>query len=639
MKRSAPLRLVVVLLACLAPTTAPTPAAWAAIDWSRQAPIPLRVDATDLPRRLLRTEMVFPAEEGPMDFFFVLWTPGNHNPSGPIQNMVDLFFEDGQGRPLRWRRDPRQIVRFTVDVPRGVRTVRARFRYIASQPSVNSRSTDSYGEPTLGAINWNTVLLYPSSANKLEIRYAPSLQAPPRWRLATALTVESRQGDTTRFAPVSLAELVDSPVILGEILRTYQLPAQGLSAPHYLHVVAHREEQATVEPSVLEPLGRMLVEAERVFGPFPRDEYHFLVVASDDTPGFGVEHDRSTFIGLSGDAFVRANKDGPHSLGVFPHEYIHAWCGKLRAPRGLHGPEYYSAKDASMLWVYEGLTSYYDEILAARSGMQSLERFVVNMTNSIVRYQQQAGRRWRSVEDTARAQRVLRAPSPAWADLRRRQDYYGEGALFWAFADARIRTATRGARSLDDFCLRFFRVEPGPRGSHVEYTRQDVVDALTAVAPSEDWSALIEALIESPASALPFELPSQLGYRLEHASEPTKEQRQAESRGGGLNLRTSLGLSVDREGRVVSIAPESPADRAKLAYGMQLLAVGDEVYTPTALRDAVAQTPKTGGVSLLVTFGPRVQRIDIAWSDGLRYPRLAPVADEPLLPLIAKPRR
>ncbi|RMD64519.1 MAG: hypothetical protein D6824_03865, partial [Planctomycetota bacterium] len=192
---------------------------------------------------------------------------------------------------------------------------------------------------------------------------------------------------------------------------------------------------------------------------------------------------------------------------------------------------------------------------------------------------------------------------------------------------------------LDDFCLRFCRVEPGPRGSHVEYTRQDVVDALSAVAPSEDWSALIETLIESPASALPFELPRLLGYRLEDAGEPTKEQRQAESRGGGLNLRTSLGFSVDREGRVVSIAPESPADRAKLAYGMQLLAVGDEVYTPTALRDAVAQTPKTGGVSLLVAFGPRVRRIDIAWSGGLRYPKLAPVADEPLLPLIAQPRR
>jgi len=595
--------------------------AQSAINWKTAAPIPLRVDATDLPRRLVNTEMTFPAQPGPMDFYFVEWTPGNHNPSGPVQNLVKLFFEDDRGETLRWERDPRDIVRFTVHAPDGARSITVRFTYIASQPSVNSRSTDTYGEPTLGAINWNTVLLYPADASKFDVRYSPTLRMPRGWSFASALGVERARSNTATFATVSLAELVDSPVILGEHLRTYSIPAPGL-APHFIDVVAQREKQTKINDDVLEAVGRMLVEAEGVFGPFARDEYHFLLVASDDTPGFGVEHDRSTFIGLSGDALVKANKDGAAGLGVMPHEYTHAWNGKLRAPKGLHSTNYHDDMDAEMLWVYEGMTSYYDEVLAVRSGMQKYDRFVQNLANSVVRYEQQGGRLWRSVADTARGMRVLRTPSPAWADLRRRQDYYGEGALFWASADAIIRRGTNGARSLDDFTRRFFRVTPGPRGSHIEYTRSDVIDGLRAVYAGEDWDALITTMIDQPVRDLHIGLPALLGRKLIYSDTPTDRQKRDEARGGGVNLRSSLGVTVDKEGVITSIVPSSSADQAKLAYGMKIIAISDERFTPAALREAVADTPETGAVSLLVDFGGSVEERRVSYRDGLRYPVL-----------------
>lgn len=593
----------------------------AQIDWAAADPIPLAVDATDIARRLVHTDMRFPARTGVMDFYFVEWTPGNHNPSGPIQNVVNLFFEDGRGRRLDWRRDPRDIVRFSVDVPAGVSQVRVRFTYIADQPSVNSRSTDTYGEPTLGALNWNTVLLYPADASKLDIRYQASLTLPAGWRHASALSAQRIVDNAIAFAPVSLAELVDSPVIFGEHLRTYRLPAPGL-APHYIDAVAPEPEQVEIGEHVLDAIADMLVEAERVFGPFPRDEYHFLLVVSDDTPGFGVEHDRSTFIGLSGSALKDANEKGAASLGVIAHEYTHAWNGKLRAPAGLHSLNYHDDKDASLLWVYEGMTSYYDEVLAVRSGMQNFDDFAHNLTNSIARYEQQTGRLWRSVADTARGMRVLRAPSPAWADLRRRQDYYGEGALFWADADARIRRGTQGERSLDDFCRSFFGVKPGPRGSHVEYTRSDIVDALAAVYPGEDWDARIRLLIETPPKSLAIELPALLGYRLDSTSEPTERQKRDEGRGGGLNLRASIGFSVNREGEIVSIVPGSAADDAKVAYGMKILAVGDRPFSIDALRDAIGRTDKTGGATLFVEFGDRMRELRVSYAGGLRYPAL-----------------
>ncbi|RMH24746.1 MAG: hypothetical protein D6693_09640, partial [Planctomycetota bacterium] len=529
----------------------------------------LHVDARDAARRLVRVRQDIPVEPGPVELNYILWTPGNHNPSGPIQNVVDLTITDDRGRRLDWRRDRELMTRLHVVAPAGASVLTVSFAYITNQPSVISRSTDSYGFREFGGLNWNTALFYPTGADKDEWVIEPDLRLPIGWRAATPLVVARAGSGRVQFAPVTLAELVDSPAIFGSGLRTYELET-GSAAPHFIHAVAQDPADTVLGAERLDKFGVMVDQAEAVFGPFPREEYHFLVMLSDDLPSLGVEHNECTLISLSSDRFRTAERDAD-PIGVIPHEYIHAWCGKLRAPEGLLARDYHTTADTRLLWVYEGLTSYYDDVLAARSGLLTEDEYVATITRRLADSTLREGRLWQSVEDTAVMLRHLRARSPAWGDKRRGTAYYGEGALFWLEADAIIRRGTDGARSLDDFCRAFFGVSPQAPGSPVTYTRADIVHSLNAVYDGEDWDALIGARIERPAATLDQSaLAALLGRRLEFTPEPPPGEAPP---GRTADARFSLGLVADASGEIVRVVPGSIADSARLGPGMRILAV------------------------------------------------------------------
>lgn len=591
----------------------------------------LIVDATDIPRRLLHAQMEIPVEPGPLELHYVEWTPGNHNPSGPIQNVVDLTILDDRGARLPWTRDRDTLTRLNLTVPAGVSFLTLNFAYITNQPSVVSRSTDSYGFPTFGGMNWNTVLFYPGGADKDDYIIEPAIKLPADWKQASSLNVAAERHGEVFYEPVSLAELVDSPVIFGSTLRTYELEADLTDKPHFIHAVAPFASNTELGAERLEKFGDMIDEAIRVFGPFPYNEYHFLVMLSDDMRGFGVEHNESTFIGMNADRFNKAEADRD-PIGVIPHEYIHAWCGKQRAPAGLLARDYHTTADTRLLWVYEGLTSYYDDILAVRSGLMTDAEYVDGVATRIADYSIRTGRQWRSVEDTAIFLRHLRAPSDSWYDRRRGASYYSEGALFWMEADAIIRLGTNNEKSLDDFCRAFFDVPTGRPGSPVTFTREDIVQTLRAVYDGEDWDALIRQRIEQPVDDLSFtQLLSRLGYRLEFLAEPTDEQKKAERAARGVDLRHALGFSTSADGVITRIIPGSLADQYDLAYDMKILGVNDYTFTSRRLRDAVEQSPTTGHVTLLVSFGDKIERKMIPYDGGPKYPRLTEIQGAPLV--------
>ncbi|HBS29150.1 MAG TPA: hypothetical protein DEB06_06790 [Phycisphaerales bacterium] len=444
----------------------------------------------------------------------------------------------------------------------------------------------------------------------------------------------------TRFETVPLAELIDSPVIMGRRLRTYPLEV-GDAAPHALCVVSENEKAVVVPDWILEQVGAMCRQTMRLMRvpgkpPFPRERFLFLVALGDGLR-FGVEHGESTLIGSSDRFFLDAKKDDQHAgggtLGVIPHEYFHAWCGKLACPEGLVSADFHTPVNPELLWVYEGLTSYYDEVLSARGGMTLAQEYLDGVRDTASSYEIRTGRLWRSVEDSARAARHLRQRGQFWHDARQGQEYYGQGALFWMEADAIIRRGTAGAKSLDDFCRVFFDVPVNPVGAQHGYTREDVVRALTSVLPSQDWDALIRARIETPAPTLDLSpLLRLVGYDLEFTDEPTKAQAAEEKKSEGqgtINLKQSIGASFSKEGEVTDLVIGSPADLAGLAWGMKVLAVGGWTWSPDRLREAVRASKEAGKVELTVSFGERVESKAIAYSGGLRYPRLVRLEGEP----------
>lgn len=629
--------------------------------------IRLEVDATDLPRNLLRSTMTMRVQPGPLDLHFVTWTPGNHAPSGPIQNVVGIEIFDCRGNALAWDRDAARPALLRTIVPEGCDSLRLNMSYIASQPSVISRSTDTYGGADLGVLNWNTALFYPGGATSQQITVAASLGLPSQWKFATSLRVRDEGADQDRFRSltqlrpsqpinwidfqtVPLAELIDSPVIMGKWLstrrmRTADVPGVDRSPPHDYCIVGPDEKSIVVPQWLEREIDDAVRECIALFAPmgFPRDRFLFLHALSDGF-NFGLEHAQSTLIGdeprLFRDARQEKGRAGGGIVGVVPHEYFHAWCAKLRAPLGLTPPDYHTPIAPDLLWVYEGLTTYYTSVLSVRGGLTNFAEYVEAWAQSAASYERRSGRLWRSVQDSTRAAGILRDRGRFWYEIRQGQEYYGQGALFWLEADATIRRGTSGARSLDDFCRALFTHSPiGPPGAPATYTRADIVDTLTEVFPGADWNAIIHERIELPQQSLDLSnLWKLAGYRLAYTDEPGPLQKSAGADGAGLDLRTSLGVRFDKAGEVVDIVPGSPADGAGLAYGMRVLAVDGWVFSAERMRDAVKATPRTGKLELTLTFGERVETRAIAYDGGMRWPRFERIEQEPdILAAIARP--
>lgn len=602
-----------------------------------KARIHLTVDARDLPRNLLTSEMTIIAEEGIDELAFPLWIPGNHAPSGPVQNIAGIEVFGCDGEPVKWTRSMENPERIDLDLPEDCTKITVKMRYIASQPSVISGSSDSYGRPNFGGINWNTVVLYPIGPEGDEYTHQntkiiPSLIADTDW--SASCSIPLLEDESTRYegpspwqlSPVTLAELVDSPVVLGEHLNTIDLePVSG--APHRFHAVAAEPRYTELHDWFIEDLNTMHEQAVKIFGPFPRDRYDYLIVL-DDHVRFGLEHAESTFIGTKQSRLIDAKKTdlkgGGGDLTVIPHEYIHVWVGKLRAPEGMRNNAFHEARQTEGLWLYEGLTTYYTDVLAARAGMLTRAEYEDRLASTIVAYRQRAGRMWRPLTDTARAAGLLRDRGEYWIDYRRGQDYYREGALFWMEADAIIREASGGEQSLDDFCKQFFDVPALPVGRIATFTRSDVIETLTGLVPNTDWDAMVRERIEEPREDLSFDtLLEALGVDLVFTDEPTALQK-AET-GSTLNLRTSLGMDVDDKGNITHLTPGSPADRHSFSYGMRILAVDGFVYSKDRLKRAIENTPETGKIELIVAFGERIREKTIVYDGGMRWPRLQAV--------------
>ena len=590
---------------------------------SHSQPLLIEADARDLPRALLRTRMVFEVEPGRVKLWYPKWIPGVHGPVGPIQNMAGLRVETLDQKPLRWFRDDLLLYQFWVDVPEGVQRIAVELDYICNQPSVNSTGVDSYGNSRMGIINWNTCLLYPDGVNVYDFPVSLRLRLPEGWRHGAALRTVRQENGWLHFETTSFGELVDTPLLAGEHLRTFEL--KPAPEPVFMHVASESAQAIMVPDNYIKHLGRMVDEARELFGSFPYREYHFLVGASDQIPTMGLEHLESSLNVIKERDLIEEKRRDQRASYLLAHEYVHAWCGKYRRPAGMFKTNYHTDKQTRLLWVYEGLTQYLGELLAVRSGLISLEQQRQQLADKISRLMHMTGRSWRPLEDTAVVSYHLRGGSKSWGALRRNQDYYNEGLLFWLEADARIRRETDGQRSLDDFCQEFFSTKA--RDQRVApFELDDVVRVLNSVAPL-DWHALIQSRVLDPSEQLPLELIELLGYRLEYASKPSDFLDERQDFRKYITALDSLGLEFTEDGKVTEIVPGMPGDLAGLAPGMNIEAINRRKFTKERLHDALAESIASRTIGLLVLEGDLYRDFTIQYEQGPKYLTLVPAPD------------
>lgn len=586
----------------------------------------VRVDATELPRHLVHSKVRIPATSGPLILWYPKWIPGTHAPGGPVQNMGGFRVVTQEGEPVIWRRDDTEPWRFHCQVPDEADTVEVQLDYIANQETVNSEGVGAVGNPFIGAINFNVCLVYPEGFQNDEITIELSIKLPPTWKYATALTTKDKNEGWITFEPASLRTVIDSPLICGEHFRSIELePADA--PPTWLHLTSESPTAIRISDELIGKYRRLVEEANALFGRAPHDEYHFLVTLSDDLGANGLEHFASSLNGLGEREFVDEELlKAWWASYLLPHEYAHAWCGKYRRPRGMATGDYHTPKDTGLLWIYEGLTQYLGEVLAVRAGLQDADRHREILGMTIKQLDATAGRRWRPLADTASANYQLRGRSSHWGLLRRNQDYYDEGSLYWLEADAIIREATNGEKSLDDFCRLFFGKE-SDRNVY-PFDLNEVYATLEEVA-EHDWKAFFDRRVYQAQEELPLDVVGRIGYRLEYSTEPSQNLREMEGRYGFTNATDSLGLAATATGAVRAVVPDSPADRVGLASGQEIVGVNGRKFSGQRLRDAIADSTTRRNVELLMLEGDRFRTVTVEYDGGLRYARLVRNPDKP----------
>jgi len=588
------------------------------------APIALSLDASHVAQRLLHVSSDIPVAPGPLTLLYPKWIPGEHGPTGPVVNLVDLHLS-ANGKELAWERDPVEMYALHVVIPAGVTRLAAQADFLFPGEGGNFSSGPGATD-ALAVLSWNTVALYPQGTSADELRVAPTLRLPAGWTYATALAKQGDEGGAIRFATVSLATLVDSPVLAGEHLVDLDLGVHD-GAGHHLSIAADRAADLASAGDLTAPMRRLVVEAQALFGARHYGSYRWLLTLSDHVEHFGLEHHESSDDRVDEETIVQeASKRALPSL--LAHEFVHSWNGKYRRPEGLLSPDFQRPMRGELLWVYEGLTEHLGYLLPARAGFWTPDYYREQIASIAATLDAQTGRNWRPLGDTAVAAQILYGTPADGRPRRRGVDFYDESVFLWLDVDTLLRERSQGKVTLDDFCHRFHGgASSGP--AVVPYSREDVIKTLNALVPY-DWQGLFAERVDRVTPRLPMSGVERAGWRLVYNDKPNAAIADDESRREDHDWRFSLGFSVSKKETVEEVLPDSPAGRAGMVAGEKVLGVGGHVYSARAVEAALAEAK--GGkapIEVVVADGDAVRIHRIDYHDGPRRPHLERIEGRP----------
>ncbi len=580
------------------------------------------LDATEAPRKLLHAHLSIPVAPGPLTLYYPKWIPGEHAPDGPVDDMAGLHFFAG-GKEVAWRRDLTDVFTFHVEIPAGATDLEIDLDFLSPASLEGGFSSGSSITEKLAVISWNQLVLYPKGYSSDELTYVASVRLPAGWKYGTALPLDSQGGshsDTIQFKPTSLTTLVDSPLLAGEYFRAIDVTG-GDAIPHELDLVADSTAALALKADFVEDYKHLVEQAGKLFGGARHyRDYHFLMTLSNHVAHFGLEHHESNDSRLEERAFVEEDQR-KHVGGFLGHEYFHSWNGKYRRPARLATPEYQTPMQGDLLWVYEGLTQYYGNVLGARAAMLTPEEYRIELAESAADLDHRSGRSWRNLQDTADAAPASYFSPESWSSWRRGTDFYSEDQLNWLWADVIIRQQTHGERSLDDFCKLFHGgVTTGPQV--VGYEFSDVLAALNHVAPY-DWNSFWTERLTNHGPGAPLTGISSSGWKLTYTAEPN-EMRDKEQVTEGVY---SLGLVLGKDGRVQDTIEGMVAAKAGMGPGMMLIAVNGRRFSKQVLKDALqSATTSKEPIELLVENAEYYKTYRLDYHEGEKYPHL--VRDE-----------
>ena len=520
-------------------------------------------------------------DTGALTWWMPTWTPGSYLIREYAQHIEQMEGLGAQGLvPVVKVAKNRWSTACSPGQPSGLR-----YRLYARGMSVRG----SFVDAELGVLNGASTFVFPDidDLGVLDV----TLTLPETWSQSQTALEPHPSGTPHRYLAADVDTLVDSPILLGNPdVRSFEV--QGTTH----HVVTLGTPGPWDHAQALEDIQRVTETQVAFWGDIPYPHYHYLVVLAER--GGGLEHRNSTLM-MTRRFQQTLREDRIRWLGLVSHEFFHTWNIKRLRPAGLGPFDYENEVYTPSLWIAEGFTSYYDDLLLRRAGLITEREYLDRLGANIASVRDRPGRL---------VQPLGEASFDAWVKHYRRNEnsdnaqtsYYTKGALVAWMLDAEIRRATQDRQSLDDL-MRLARSRFGNAG----YTPEAFRDLASEVSGS-DLSTFFVQAVDTPGEL-------DLGGAMQWWGLRFSSSGNKASKGDDPPVGTLGADTANRNGRlfVTKVLRDSGAWHAGLNVDDEILALDAERLTGDVLSKRLAQWGQGHTGTLLVSRRGRLLELPI----------------------------
>lgn len=519
-----------------------------------------------------------------VELMMAIWTPGSYMVREYSRHVEAVAAAHADGRAASVEKTDKNRWRISTG---GAPRVTVRYRVYAREMSVRTNWVESDFAMLNGAPTFMTL------ADGVPRAHEVTIEPARGWRRSmTALP--QMDGSAHRYRAPDYDTLVDSPILIGNP-AVYEFVVGGKR-----HALVNIGEAGVFDGARAARDLETLVEAHlRMWGSLPYDRYLFMNVLTSvpgQIPGGGLEHRNSTLL-IAGRWATRTRQSYLAWLELASHEFFHVWNVKRLRPVELGPFNYDDEVFTRSLWVVEGITDYYAELLVRRAGLSSDAEYLEALSNKIEELQTTPGRLVQPV-DLASFDAWIKFYRPDENSPNASVSYYTKGAALGFLLDAKIRKASGGARSLDDVMRAAFQRFSGNRGYTPDEFRA-VAEQVSGLDLRSFWTSGIDGTAELDYS----EALETLGLRFRPAPAPSSDRP----------VRAWLGMTTRNDaGRLVisQVRRGGPAYAAGLNVDDEILAIDDFRVRADQLSVRLEQYKPGDRVALLVARRDQLMKLD-----------------------------
>ncbi|MGC9456299.1 MAG: M61 family metallopeptidase [Halothiobacillaceae bacterium] len=544
--------------------------------------------------RLIDVSLQLPASSAPYRLALPAWIPGSYMIRDFARHVVrvEARREDGEAHPLRW--EDKQ----TWGLPPSAQSIRLHWQVYASDLSVRGAHFD----PEHAFFNGTSLFpVWVGQANQPceMVLHAPADPACHDWRVATGMAaVDIDDRGFGLYRAEDYEALIDHPVEIGRF-RLLEFEAAGI-----LHRMAFTGAHPSADLSrVARDVARICAAQLAFFGtPAPFDGYLFLVDVEADAYG-GLEHRNSTALVCSQASIPRVGEEAGEAyrqfLGLCSHEYFHSWNVKRIRPQAFMNLPLDSEAYTRLLWVFEGITSYYDDLFLRRAGLVDDAEYLSLLAGTLNRVFRGVGHKRQTLDESS----LL-----AWTKFYKQDEnainalasYYSKGALVALLLDLTLREGAAGG-SLDAL-MKLLWQEYGRTGRGLP--EGDTVERLAERVGGMPLSAFFDRALRSTEPLPVAEALARFGVSVDWVPE-------REGPDFGVMVRAN-----DRgEARVAAVHAGRPAARAGVCAEDVLIAVDGEQVDAASLQSTLARSVAGQPVTWTLFRRRRLREITVVPAD------------------------